>query len=144
MCIRDRLQGITYHFVCAHQAVYTGFAIHALDGQQVQIAEPEKALVDLMQFRRHGHTVDLVLEVLRDNHHQLNLERLTELVLLAPITVQRIFGFLLEGLSLDHRALSTAVHKSTSVSKLTSKSDQYNGEWRLYYDPFFTREMSYA
>lgn len=138
------LQGITYYFVRAQQDAYMGFATHAIDGQQVRIAQAEKALIDLMQFRRSGHTVDLVLEILRDNHHRLNLDRLIDLALLSPISVQRIFGFLLDGLGLEHSALLATARQSTSVSKLTSQSDQYNGDWRLYYDPFFTREMTYA
>jgi predicted transcriptional regulator of viral defense system len=146
VCLKQRaathLQGTVYQYVATTADHYFGFRAYGLDGQRVQIAEAEKALIDLLQFHRTSATVDLVLETLRDNRHQLELARLTQYALRSPIAVQRAIGFLLDGLRLDSSALSAAVHKSTSASKLTAASRQYNHDWRLYYEPFVAREMS--
>jgi predicted transcriptional regulator of viral defense system len=138
------LQGTTYSFLKTTRDHYTGFDTHVFDGQRVQIAQAEKAMVDLMHFHRTSSTVDLVLEMLRDNHHRLDLQRLRLFALSTPIAVRRSLGFLLDGLGLDATAFHAATHRSSSVSKLTPESQVYNGTWRLYYEPFIARELAYA
>jgi predicted transcriptional regulator of viral defense system len=148
LCLKQkaavRLQGSVYHFVATKEEHYFGFRSHGLDGKRVQIADPEKAIIDLLQFHRTSATVDLVLETLRDNRHQLQLERLTEYALRSPIAVQRAVGFLFDLLALDTRVLAEATSKSRSVTKLTPESDEYHGGWRLYYEPFFAQQVDDA
>lgn len=139
-----QLQDIIYSFVKTTSDHYTGFDTHILDGQRVQIAQGEKALVDLLHFHRTSYTVDLVLEILRDNHHRLHLQRLSAYALAAPIAVQRSLGFLLDGLGLDPGKLHAASCTSSSVSKLTPESQLYSGAWRLYYESFVAKELAYA
>lgn len=136
-----QLQGTAYRFVKTKEAYCFGFTSHALDGRRVQIAHAEKAIIDLMQFHRTSTTVDLVLEILRDNHHQLDLSRLIAYALRSPVAVQRVVGFLFDTVHLDTALLDQAVRHSHSVTKLTSESSQYSSTWRLYYDPYFTKEM---
>jgi len=135
------LAGTRYRFVKTKPEYYFGFTYEAMDGERVQIAQAEKALIDLMQFRRSSTTVDLVVETLRDNHHNLDLNRLIAYALRSPVAVQRVMGFLLDSLHLDTALLDQAAKQSSSVTKLTDESSQYSSTWRLYYDPYFTREM---
>lgn len=148
VCTKQRaaahLQGIVYQYVTTTEDHYFGFRTHGLDGQQVQIAEAEKALTDLLQFQRTSATVDLVLETLRDNHHRLQLERLTQYALRSPIAVQRALGFLFDLLELDSSALAAATHQRQSVTKLTPESGQYHRGWRLYYEPFFAQQAHHT
>lgn len=131
------LQGTTYRYVCTQEPYFFGFAFHSLSGRRVRIAESEKALIDLLQFHRTGAAVDCVLEILRDNHHRLQLTRLVQWALRSPLAVQRALGFLFDQVDLDASTLAANVHASHSVTRLTADSHQYSAKWRLYYDPFF-------
>lgn len=134
------LAGTKYQFVKTKADYYFGFTFEAQDAQRVQIAQAEKALIDLMQFRRTSTTIDLVVEIIRDNHHNLDLNRLIAYALRSPVAVQRVIGFLLDCQRLDATLLQ-AVKQSSSVTRLTDESSQYSSAWRLYYDPYFTREL---
>jgi hypothetical protein len=107
----------------------------------VQIADPEKAILDFLQFGRTSVSVDLVLETLRDNFHQLQLGRLTEWALRSPVAVQRTLGFLLDTVGLDSEALLESVRRSKSRTRLTPESAVYSSKWHLYFDPFFVRDV---
>lgn len=137
-----QVESTLYRFVRTKQQYYFGFTSHGLNGRQVQIAAPEKALIDLIQFHRTSAIVDLVLETLRDNHHQLDLAQLVQWALRSPIAVQRVVGFLLDALGLDAQTLKAGAQQSNSVTKLTADSSYYSSEWRLYYDPFFTEQIA--
>ena len=116
---------------------YFGFRTYGLDGQRVQIADAEKALIDLLQFHRTSATVALVLETLRDAHHQLELDRLTQYARRSLIAEQPVLGFLFDLLELDASALAAATHKRQSVTRLHPKSDQCHSGWRSYHESFF-------
>ncbi len=139
-----RLEGTTYRFVKTKAAYYYGFRLHTMNGRRVQIAEAEKAIIDLMQFSRNGTTVDLVVEILRDSHHHLQLELLADWSLRSPLAVQRTIGFLFDTLGVDASALARTAQQSKSITKLTPESSQYSSAWRLYYDPFFVTELTHS
>jgi len=138
------LEGVTYLYVKTTRAHYTGFSTQRLDGQLVQIADGEKAIVDLLLFRRTDHTVDLVLEILRDNRHRLDLQRLESYALSTPVAVQRSLGFLLEGVGADPGKLRSSVAGSSSVSYLTPDGHRYSAAWRLYYGDYAAQELAYS
>ena len=134
------LEGTTYQFIKTKSAYYYGFGLYAMDGRWVQIAEIEKAIVDLMQFHRNGTTINFVVELLRDSRHRLQTEQLVAYALRSPLAVQRSIGFLLDTSGLDASALAGTAQQSSSLTKLTAESKQYDSTWRLYYDPYFVRE----
>jgi predicted transcriptional regulator of viral defense system len=139
-----RLEGTTYRFVKTKAEYYYGFRSHTMNGRRVQIAEAEKAIIDLMQFARNGTTVDLVVEILRDRHQHLQIEQLADWALRSPLAVQRAVGFLLDTLGLDAAALARTAQLSKSITKLTAESSQYSSTWRLYHDPYFVTELTQA
>jgi predicted transcriptional regulator of viral defense system len=131
------LEGTTYSFVRTQQRTFFGFEELHLDGRRVRVATPEKALVDLLQFKRTDTTVEIALEVLRLYGNALNTVQLSEWALQSPIAVQRAVGFLLDtaGLSASD-ALEAAARRSTSTTHLTPESSIYSRRWRLYVDPW--------
>jgi predicted transcriptional regulator of viral defense system len=135
------LEGTTYRFVKTKTEYYYGFKSHTMNGRRVQIAEAEKAIIDLMQFARNGATVGLAVEILRDSHHRLQIEQLVDWALRSPLTVQRVIGFLLDTSGLAASGLKKTAQQSKSITKLTPESSQYSSTWRLYYDPFFAADM---
>lgn len=55
----------TYTFSKSKQAIYFGFVQEIVNGHQVNIAEKEKALLDMLYFRSSVYAVSLVLEKLQ-------------------------------------------------------------------------------
>jgi predicted transcriptional regulator of viral defense system len=145
VCLKQKtavhVEGTVYQYVTTAGAAYFGFSAYGLDGQRVQIADPEKAILDFLQFGRTSVSVDLVLETLRDNSHQLHLDRLTEWALRSPIAVQRALGFLLDAVGVDTAPLLPSVCQSKSRTRLTPESAVYSSKWHLYFDPFFVRDV---
>ena len=132
-----QLEGTAYRYIKTKPPYFFGFRSHAMNGCKVQIAEPEKAIIDLMQFHRTGTTVDLVVETLRDSRHRLQLDQLAVWAERAPLAVQRVLGFLLAAVGIPAPELAAAAQRSKSITRLTPESNQYNSVWRLYYDPYF-------
>jgi len=129
------LQGFAYQYVKTVQKFFYGWAKHAIDGREVKIATPEKALVDMIQYHRTDYTVDVVAEKLKEYTDTLDIEMLKAFLRRANITTQRIFGFFLDTFSIDSMELRESARQSTAVSRLTPDSTTYNAKWRLYYEP---------
>lgn len=134
------LQGYTYRFVKTGEQYFFGYKEHALDGEKAQIATAEKALIDMIQFHRSDASTDRVLEILVENGHALDQERLVDYLLRANLTTQRVFGLLLDssGLAYDPR-LEESARQSIADSRLSTAAQTYNAKWRLYYDPAMFR-----
>lgn len=132
------LEGTRYTYVTTRKRYFFGFAEQSLDGRGVRIATAEKAILDLLQFRRTQATVDLVLELLREHAHSLDLERLMQYAQKLPTSVQQVIGFLLETAGQKDLAQLNDSAQGTSVAWLTPQSDVYNSRWRVYTDPYFT------
>ena len=139
------LNGLTYRYVKTREEFFFGFETHIFDGQESQIATAEKALIDLVQLHRTAYTSDRVAEVLTDNGHQLDLDRLNQYLERANLTTQRIFGLLLEKLGIGYdNELLRRVQSTAASTRLTPDSSTYNAKWRLYYDPDLLGRYSIA
>lgn len=134
------IDGITYNFIKTQSRYFYGWEIYNIDAQSVKIADPEKALVDLLQFHRTLFSTDLVLEVLRENQHRIEIKKLVEYGLKTNVTARRILGFLMDCVRLDSSALLASIAESQSVSSISdSENNVYNHKWKLYYDQYFEK-----
>ncbi len=138
------LEGTRYTYVTTQERYFFGFAETSLDGKGVRVATAEKAILDLLQFRRTQASVALVLELLHEQSHNVNLDRLIEYAQQLPIAVQQAVGYLLE--TAGHTALRALAESAqgTSVTRLTPQSSIYNSQWRIYTDPYFTTAHTFA
>ena len=137
------LGGLTYHYVKTKEENFHGFEEHVIDGQKARIASAEKALIDLVQLHRTAYTSDLVAEVLADNRHRLDFDRLNRYLEHATMATQRIFGFLLESLGVGHNdQLLRRTRETVASTRLTPGSDTYSAKWGLYYDPSLVERYS--
>ena len=59
-----QLKGIQYQFIKTKKTMYIGWERVEVEGLNAQIARPEKALVDMIYFRKSHYAVDLVIEKL--------------------------------------------------------------------------------
>lgn len=134
----SEIQGIVYKFIKANEKNYYGWEEALIEGRSVKIATLEKAVLDMLAYNRTAHSVDLVLEKLREYKDNFNWEKLNTFSQKQSTTVQRILGFLLDKIDMD----SGYLHKLTKKKKggssyMTSGSKLFNAKWRLYYHSHF-------
>ncbi len=129
----------TYAFSHIKQELYFGFIQETVNGQTVNIAEKEKAILDMLYFRSSAYSISLVLEKLQTYQEEFNFERLKAYSKRYSVGMVRKAGFLLDHLGVDTADLLTAEVKKSSYNKLSQNADQFNAKWRLYYDPHLVR-----
>jgi predicted transcriptional regulator of viral defense system len=131
---------ITFNFIKTQPRYFYGWETFDIDGQSVNIAHVEKALIDLIQFHRTRYTTDLVLEKLNEFRSEISHQRLIEFASKANLTTRRILGFLMDCVNMDTRQLLVSVLDRQSVSSISNTEDNsYNHKWKLYYDRYFER-----
>jgi predicted transcriptional regulator of viral defense system len=131
---------ITFNFINTQEKYFYGWETFEIDGQNVKIAQAEKALIDLIQFHRTLYSTDLVLEKIINNNNDLDFKKLIEFAQRSNLTTQRILGFILDIAKLDSSNLEKIVSNKQSVSSITkSENNIYSNKWNLYYDSFFLR-----
>lgn len=132
------IQGTIYSYIKTSQKNYYGWENVPIEERMVKMATLEKAILDMLAFRRTVYSIDLVLEKLRDSKNNFNWEKLNEFSRNQSATVQRILGFLLDKIGVDSRYLCDLAKKNTSGSSyMTKDSRLFNAKWRLYYHNYF-------
>jgi predicted transcriptional regulator of viral defense system len=126
----------TYTFSSIKKKLYFGFTQESINNKKVNVAEIEKAILDLLYFRSSGYTVSLVIEKLREYQDQFDFNKLKEYSIKYSLGMVRKTGFLLDQIGVDTSELfSQNQVKKNSFTKLTQDAEQFNAKWRLYYDP---------
>jgi predicted transcriptional regulator of viral defense system len=129
-------QQTTYSFSKIRADLYFGFTQATINHQQVNVAEKEKAILDLIHFRSSDYTVSLVIEKLRVYQEQFDFEKLKTYSAKYSLAVVRKTGFLLDQLGVETSdLLLKSQEKKFSYNRLTRTAGQFNAKWRLYYDP---------
>lgn len=132
------IDNVTFHFTTTQTKYFYGWETHEIDGQEVKIASFEKALIDLIQFRRSGYSTDIVLEKLLDTQNDIDQDKLIQYLLKSNLTTRRVFGFLFDCAGMDSQQLLHSVANRKSVSSISDAQEKvYNHKWRLYYDQYF-------
>ena len=125
-----------YTFSSIKVELYFGFTQELVNNQIVNVAEIEKAILDLLYFRSSGYTVSLVIEKLKEYQDQFDFKKLKEYSIRYSLGMVRKVGFLLDQVGVDTADLFSQNHvKKNSYAKLTQDAEQFNAKWRLYYDP---------
>src|SRR4030042_3301193 len=108
-----------------------------MEGCLVRIGTAEKAILDILNFKRTAHSIDLVLEKIREYRNTIDFSRLNEFSKKQSVTVKRVLGFLFDKADIDSSYLYNSVKKETSNSYMTKDSKLFNAKWRLYYHNHF-------
>jgi predicted transcriptional regulator of viral defense system len=137
VCRTKALEQVEYKFIKAREKLFYGFEEQRVENYSVNIAYPEKAILDLLCFARSLSSVDLVLEKLKEHKDGVNAVRLNEFAARQPPVVQKIIGFLMDKAGIDSLPLSVEVRKSRAVGLMLPDSKKFNAKWRLYYDSHF-------
>lgn len=133
-----KIQGTIYSFIKANKSNYYGWEEAQIEGRMIKVATLEKAILDILAFKRTAHSIDLVLEKLGEYKNNFNWKRLNDLSRNQSVTVQRILGFLLDKAGIESENLEKSVEKSKGRSScMTKDSNRFNAKWRLYYHSHF-------
>jgi predicted transcriptional regulator of viral defense system len=132
------IQKTIYKFIKTTENNYYGWEEVQIENRMVKVATLEKAILDILSFKRTVHSIDFVLEKLKEYGLNFDWEKLNDLSGNQSATVQRILGFLLDKTGIDSEYLHKLVEKSkNSSSYMTKDSDLFNAKWRLYYHNHF-------
>ena len=140
--IRLSMAGSSYVYSSVRNELFFGYKLIDTNyhHRMVRVAEPEKALIDLLQFHRTRYSTDLVLEKLNAFKDDIDQQTLTAYALKANLTTQRILGFLMDCARLDSSQLHLIVEEKSSVSAISNSANNlYNHKWKLYHDPHFSK-----
>lgn len=131
------IQDTRYEFIKISQDDFFGFETVQIEGRLVKIATLEKAILDMLNFKRSIHSVDLVLEKLREYKDSFDQEKLFEFGRKQSLTVIRILGFLLDKTGMDSAGIYGLANSKKGSSYMTKDSELFNSKWRLYYHKHF-------
>lgn len=136
---RYTVQQTTYTYSKIKEDLYFGFRREKIGNHTVQIAQAEKAILDILYFRATDYAATLVLEKLRDYEDELDFAKLKQYSTTYSVGMVRKIGFLLDLIGTETDDLLTDDVRKNSYNKFSKNADQFNAKWRLYYDPHLTR-----
>ncbi len=129
---QKEIQGIQYVFSHIKKENFLGWETKWEHSNKMQIATAEKALLDILAFKRSFYSVELVSEKLQKYGRDINLEKFISFAKIQSITVQRIAGFLLDKFHINSSELHKNVAGNKSASFMTKDSKKFIAKWRLY------------
>jgi len=135
--IGKQINGIYFKFITTKHEQFFGWDEKKVENYPVKIAQPEKAVLDMLTFGRNIHTVNLVLDTLNKYKKDFDFSRLSRFGTKHSTVVQRLLGFLLDKINIDSRAVHKLIKNNNGCSFMTGKSSVFNAKWRLYYDKYF-------
>jgi len=131
------LQKINYEFIKTGKKNFYGYETVWQEGQEARVATAEKAILDMLNFKRSASAVDLIAEKLREYQDMFDEKRLNQLSKKQSITVRRILGFLLDQADIDSGVIHKRLKDKQGYSRMTADSARFNAKWRLYYHKHF-------
>lgn len=127
-------------YIKSKKELFNDFKEYNIDGQLVKIADKEKAILDILEYKREFYSVDLVMEKLRDYLNDIDIKKLISISKKYSLTTKRILGFILDFLSINSEDLYEDVRRNKNHSFMTSNSKNFNAKWRLYIEDYFLNE----
>lgn len=127
-------------YIKSKKELFNDFKEYNIDGQLVKIADKEKAILDILEYKREFYSVDLVIEKLRDYLNDIDIKKLISISKKYSLTTKRILGFILDFLSINSEDLYEDVRRNKNHSFMTSNSKNFNAKWRLYIEDYFLNE----
>ncbi len=116
------------------KALYFGFTQERSDIGLVNIAQKEKALLDILYFRSNSYYASLVWEKLNEYKRSIDFELLKKYTKKFNLDVIRQIGFFLDRLKVDTVDLKKQVCGRSSYSRMTKEAKDFDAKWRLYFD----------
>lgn len=134
--LEKEIEKIVYEYVKVKDSLYFGFTDEKVDGGYARIACKERALLDLIEYKRSLYSVSLVLEKFQQFNYQLNVNLLIDFSKEYSQVTLKTLGLIFDFVNIDSSALYKEINIS-STSRLMKSSDMFSAKWRLYYNSIF-------
>lgn len=132
---KTTIQDIHYVYVRTKSQLFFGWNDEKVEDSIVKIAKKEKAILDILAYRRNDYSVDLIIEKMIEFQQDIDFLLLQHMAESFTLAIQRIIGFLLDYINQDSTYIFNIVKRRKGVSFLTHNgSNQYNVKWHLYYN----------
>jgi len=129
-----KIKDTEIRFFRIKKKLYFGFQEERSDIGLVNIAEKEKAVLDILYFRSNAYYAGLVWETLKEHKNDFDFVLLKRYAKKFNFDVIRQIGFFLDRLSIETKDLLKAIKGKTSYSRMTRDSRKFDSRWRLYFD----------
>lgn len=137
------LNNTEYSFIQTKEKLFFGWQKAVIDNKTVRVATAEKALIDIINFRKNKYAVDLVIEKLKEHKNDFNFGRIAEYLKEFSKATIKTFGFIFDLLKIDSTNIYNLVENSIKVEHSTHKmlagDKKFNAKWRLYYDEYLDK-----
>lgn len=134
-----KLNNMEYNFVKTKKKLYFGYEKSLIDNKITRIATAEKALIDIVNFRKSKLAIDVVIEKLLNHKHDLGLNRFNDYLVNFSGTTIKIFGLIFDLIGFDSTGLHELIKNKQSTHWMLAGDKKFNAKWRLYYDEYFDK-----
>lgn len=132
-----KLNSMEYIFVKTKENLCFGYEDVAVDNKVARIATAEKALIDIVNFRKSKLAIDVVVEKILNHRRDLDFNRFNEYLSKFSDTTIKIFGVIFDFLGVDSARLHELIKNKRGTSWMLAGDKKFNAKWRLYYDEYF-------
>lgn len=129
-----KFQNTKINFLKIKKKLYFGFSSERIEYDVVNIADIEKAILDMLYFRNNSYDISIIWEKLNEYKRNFDFRKLIKYAKKSNDTIVRQVGFLLDKLGVETEDLHQIIKGKNSYSIMTHYSNQFNSKWRLYYD----------
>ena len=127
------IESIIYEYVKVKKSNYFGYEEYKVDGGTARIAERERAILDIIEYKRTLSSISLIQEKINTYSDEFNFEKLISYAKkYSQITIKTI-GLVLDFMEKDTRKLNSLINKK-STSQMSKDAGKFSNKWRLYYD----------
>jgi len=136
-----KLNNMEYGFVKTKEKLFFGFEEVIIENKTTQIATAEKALVDIINFRKSKLAIDVVIEKIINHKQDLDFDRFSECLTKFSSTTIKIFGLIFDLLNIDSAKLYNLVKNNRGTHWMLAGDKKFNAKWRIYYDDYFDQYL---
>lgn len=132
-----KLNSTEYVFVKTKESLCFGYEEVVVDNKIARIATAEKALIDMVNFRKSKLAIDVVIEKILNHKRDLDFNRFNEYLSKFSGTTIKIFGLIFDFLDVDSACLHEFIKNKRGTSWMLAGDKKFNAKWRIYYDEYF-------
>mgnify|MGYP001309672999 CR=1 FL=1 len=129
-----KVKDLIIRFFKIKKELYFGYAEEKSELGTINVAQKEKALLDILYFRSTGYHASLVWEKIKSYKEKIDFTLLKQYAAKFNFDVIRQVGFFLDKIGVETKELLEIVHGKKGYSRMTKESKRFNAKWRLYYD----------
>ncbi len=138
--LNKTLENITYEYIKVKDSSYFGHEWENVDGGKAKIATKERALLDLIEYKKSIYAISLVLEKLSDYKKEIDFKLLNKYLKNYSQVTIKTCGLLLDLIKQNSQNIEKLVNKN-SASKISTLSNKFSNKWRLYYDSILEEQL---